>query len=85
MFQMLLDQDGSFKRAPGEFALGISICILWRRALLLLHADQHFCEEEALELLPRLAVFADSHSPVKAQSPKSDIVNDRATRNDWES
>ena len=65
MLQVLLDQNRSFKRASGEFALGISICILWRRALLLLHADEHFREEEALELLPRLAVFADSHSAVE--------------------
>lgn len=81
MLQVLLDQNRSFKCASGEFALGISICILWRRALLLLHADEHFREEEALELLPRLPVFADSHSAVEPQSPKSDFVNDATTRN----
>ena len=84
MLQVLLDQYGSLERAPRELALRIPICILWRSALLLFHTDQHFSEEEALELLPRLAVFADFHSPVKSQSPKSDIVNHRATRNEGE-
>ena len=81
VLQMLLDQDGPFKRAPGEFALRIPICILWWRALFLFHADQHFREEEALELLPRLAVFTDSHSAVEPQSSKSDMVNDATTGN----
>lgn len=65
MLQMLLDQNGSFKRASGELALGITIGILWRRAFLFLDANEHFGKEKALELLPRLSVFAHSNGTVK--------------------
>ena len=75
MLQVFLDQNRSFKRASGEFALRVAICILWRSALLLFHANEHFREKEAFELLPRLAVFADSHSSIEPQSPKSTFVS----------
>ena len=78
MLQMFLDQDRSFKRASGEFALRVAICILWGGPLFLLHANEHFREKEAFELLPRLPVFADSHSSIEPQSPKSTLVSEGA-------
>lgn len=75
MLQVLLDQNGSFKRASGEFALRIAICILWRGALFLFYANEHFREEEAFELLPRLPIFADSHSTIEPQAPKPILVS----------
>ena len=75
MLQMFLDQNRTFKRASGEFALRIAICILRWGALLLFHANEHFREEETFELLPRLPIFADSHSPIEPQSPKSTVIS----------
>lgn len=65
MLQVLLDQNRSLKRASGKFALGIAVGILWRGALFLLDANEHLGEEEALELLPGLPVFAHSNGTVK--------------------
>lgn len=64
MLQMLLNQNRSFKRASGEFALGVAVGVLWGGASLLFDANEHLREEETFELLPRLPVFADSHSTV---------------------
>lgn len=75
MLQVLLNQNGPFKRAPGEFALRIPICVLWWGALLLFHANKHFREKETFELLPRLAIFADSYCAIKPQPPESDMVS----------
>lgn len=75
MLQVLLNQNGPFKRAPGEFALRIPICVLWWGALLLFHANKHFREKETFELLPRLAIFADSYCAIKPQPPEPDMVS----------
>ena len=59
---MLLDQDGSFESAFGEFAVGIlGILLLRSDATLFFDADEHLPKEKALELLPGLAVFTDSN------------------------
>lgn len=65
MLQMFLNQNRSFERAPSEFALGVALGILWRSASLLLDANKHLGEEEALQFLPRLPVLANSNRAIK--------------------
>jgi hypothetical protein len=65
---VLLDQDGPLQRALAELALRVVVGVLGRGgAALLLDADEHLAEQEALEILPRLAVPAHAHRPVQAQ------------------
>lgn len=64
MLQMLLNQNGSFKRASCEFALGVAVGVLWWGASLFFDADEHLGEEETFELLPGLSIFADTHCTV---------------------
>lgn len=73
MLQVLFDQDRTLKRASCKFALRIAVCILWSGAFLFLYAYKHLREEEALQFLPRLAVFANSYGPVKTQLAESAI------------
>lgn len=70
MLQMLLDQDRPFERASGQFAVGIAIGVLRCGPLLLFHADQHFREQEAFQLLPGLPIFAHPHGAVQSQLPE---------------
>ena len=67
MLQVLLDQDRTFQRASGQFAVGIAIDILRCGSLLLFHTDQHFRKQKAFQLLPRLPIFAHSDGAMQTQ------------------
>ena len=70
MLQMLLNQNGSFKRASGEIALRIAIRILRWSTFLLFDANEHLGEKKALKLLPRLPVFAHSNCAIESELPE---------------
>ena len=60
LLQVPLDQDGSSEGTFCELALGVSVGVDRHRASLLFDANEHLGEQEALELLPRSSVAADS-------------------------
>jgi len=76
LLQMSLNQDGAFQRTLG-FDLG---CVRHRVPgllvddLFLFDADQHLGEEKALQILPRLAIFAHTNSAIQDQFAKSVIL-----------
>src|SRR4051794_17554959 len=65
--EVFLDEDGALERAFWLLLSGAFRAVprLLSRHLLLLHANQHFGEEVALELLPRLAVLANADNAVQ--------------------
>ena len=70
---MLLDQNGSLKRASCEFALRVAVGILRRSASFFFDANEHLGEEETFQFLPGLAIFADSNCTIESQFPESAI------------
>ena len=48
VLQVLLDQDRTFQRASGQFAVGIAFRILRCGPFFFFDADQHFCKQKAL-------------------------------------
>ena len=69
---MLLDQNRAFEGAAGgTTSLAVLVVLIGIAIdLLLLDADEHLAKEEALELLPRLAVFAHTQHPVQTELAK---------------
>jgi hypothetical protein len=71
LLQMSLDQDGALERALcshlGRFRGRLPLVL----RLLLLYTDEHFGEEIAFQVLPRLAIFAYANSAMKQQPAKS--------------
>ena len=62
---MLLDQYRTLECASGVLPWRVLVVPLLRHCdLLFLHTDEHLGEQEALQFLPRLLVFADSNRPV---------------------
>lgn len=68
---MLLDKDGAFQCASYLALRFVVVIVMVGVMLLLLHANEHFSEEIALQFLPVFAVFAHMDFTMEAQFSES--------------
>lgn len=71
LLQVSLDQDGTLESALGPHLGRLRGRLPLILRLLLLYANKHFGEEIALQVLPRLAIFAYANGAMEQQTAES--------------